>query len=486
MNWKMIWKIIGHILVIETILMIPGFLISIGLQEMNAIRGYAIAIPMTLLAGFFLKAITRNAKRKGFYQREGLIATSLSWLAMSFFGCLPFVFSGEIPSLIDAMFEMISGFTTTGSSILTDVEALDKGLLWWRSFSHWIGGMGVLVFLLAIVPLGGRNQGFTLHILRAESPGPSVGKMAPRIKETAMILYKIYVALTVIDIIFLKAGGLDWFSSFTLAFGTAGTGGFGVLNSSFASYTPYIQWVTTIFMLLFGVNFSIYYLMLLRHFTDVRKDEELKAYIAIILISTVLLVWNVKDLYPTMSDTIRHSAFTVATIISTTGYGSTDFNLWSPFAKCVLLFLMLSGACAGSTGGGIKVIRLLLLGKSFRRNVHENIHPDEISAVRVNGRRVDERVIKNVQAYLIVYVAIIIVSLFIVSLDGFSFETNFSAVMATFNNIGPGFDAVGPTSNFSAYSNLSKIVLSFNMLAGRLEIYPVIMLFSRRAWRKRR
>ncbi len=485
MNWKMIGNITGHILLIETILMIPGFLISVGLHEVHAIHGYLMTFPIVLATGLALRFLTQKTK-KGFYQREGFVATGISWLALSFFGCLPFVFSGEIPHLIDALFEMVSGFTTTGSSILTSVEAVDKGLLWWRSFSHWVGGMGVLVFLLAIVPLGGKNQGFTLHILRAESPGPSVGKMAPRMKQTAMILYKIYIALTAIDVIFLKFGGLDWFSSFTLAFGTAGTGGFGVLNSSFASYTPYVQWVTTVFMLLFGVNFSIYFLLLLGHFKEASKDEELRWYIIIVLTSIVLLVFNVRSLYPTLSETIRHSAFTVSTIISTTGYGSTDFDLWSPFAKCILLFLMLSGACAGSTGGGMKVIRLVLLTKIFRRNVHENLHPDEVSSVRINHRKVDERVVKNVQAYLIIYVMILVVSLLLVSLDGFSFETNFSAVMATFNNIGPGFDVVGPTCNFAAYSNFSKLVLTFDMLAGRLEIYPVMILFSRRCWRSRR
>lgn len=485
MNWKMIWRIIAWILVVEAGLMLPALFISIGYHEPAAIYGYCLTLPIILGCAGILFLLTRNT-RKGFYQREGFVTTGLTWLVMSALGCLPFFFSREIPNYIDCLFEMVSGFTTTGSSILTDVEALDKGLLWWRSFSHWVGGMGVLVFLMAIVPLGGKNQGFTLHILRAESPGPAVGKMAPRMKETALILYRLYFGLTVLNIIFLLAGGMDWFSACCIAFGTAGTGGFSVLNSSCASYSPYIQWVTTIFMFAFAVNFSIYYLLWLRNFKAVWKDEELRGYLLIIAVTITALVLNVRGMYGSLSETIRHCAFTVATIMSTTGYATTDFNLWPAFAKAIILFLMFVGACAGSTGGGIKVIRVILLGKILRRNVHENQHPDEVSAIRINGRKVDEQVIRNCEAYLIAYTAIVILSYLIVSLDGFSVETNISAIMATFNNIGPGLDAVGPTSNFAAYSALSKIVMTFDMLAGRLEIYPIIMLFSRRTWRKRR
>lgn len=485
MNWKMIAKVNAWILCIEAGLMLPALCISLLYNEPRAVYGYCVTLPVILIVSGLLFLLSKNAK-DGFYQREGFVSTGLCWILMSLLGCLPFFFSREIPNFADCFFEMVSGFTTTGSSILTNVEALDKGLLWWRSFSHWVGGMGVLVFLMAIVPLGKKSQGFTLHILRAESPGPSVGKMVPHMKNTAMILYGIYFGLTFLDIIFLLCGGLDWFSSCCLAFGTAGTGGFGLLGDSFASYSPYIQWVTTIFMLLFSVNFSIYFLLLLGHFKDVRKDEELRLFIAIVLGATTLLVLNVRPLYSSMSETIRHCAFTVATLLSTTGYATTDFNLWNPFSKAIILFCMFCGACAGSTGGGIKVIRLLLLGKGLRRNVHENLHPEEVSVVRVNGKKVDEGVMRNVGAYLTAYVAIVIVCFLLVSLDGFSVETNFSAVMATFNNIGPGLDQVGPVESFAYYSNFSKLIFSFAMLAGRLEIYPIIILFSRRTWRKRR
>lgn len=485
MNWKMIWRIIAWILVVETVLMLPSLAISIAYQESAAVYGFLVSIPLILVIAGVLFLLTRNAE-KGFYAKEGLITTGLTWLIMSMLGCLPFFFSREIPNYVDCLFEMVSGFTTTGSSILTDVEAMSKGLLWWRSFSHWVGGMGVLVFLMAIVPLGGRNQGFTLHILRAESPGPSVGKMTPRMKQTAAILYRMYVVLTVLNIMFLLAGGMNWFEACCHAFGTAGTGGFGIKADSYASYSPYLQNVTTVFMLLFSVNFSIYYLLLLRRFTDVIHDEELRTFLLIVFGSIIMLVVCVRPMYATLEETVRHCAFTVSTIISTTGYATTDFNLWPPFAKAILLLLMCIGACAGSTGGGLKVIRVVLLGKIFRRNLHQSQYPDEVSAIRINGRRVEEQVVRNTASYLIVYAAIAMISFLLISIDGFSVESNLSAVFATFNNIGPGLDAVGPTANFSAYSSFSKLVMVFDMLAGRLEIYPIMVLLSRRTWQRAR
>lgn len=485
MNWKMIWRIIAYTLLIEAVLMVPALAISFGYQEMTVVYAYLASIAVIIVVAGVLLLVTKNS-RKGFYARDGLVTAGLTWLAMSMLGCLPFWFSREIPSYVDCLFEMVSGFTTTGSSILTDVEAMSKGLLWWRSFSHWVGGMGVLVFLMAIVPLGGKNSGFTLHILRAESPGPSVGKMTPRMKKTASILYKIYFGLTVINIVLLLAGGMDWFEACCHAFGTAGTGGFGIKADSFASYSPYLQNVTTIFMLLFSVNFTIYYLLLLRKFTDVIRDEELRAFVLIVLGSIIALVFCVRPLYGTLEETIRHSAFTVGTIISTTGYATTDFNLWPAFAKAVVLILMCIGACAGSTGGGIKVIRVVLLGKIFRRNLHQSQHPDEVSAIRINGKRIDEQVVRNTTAYLIIYVAIAVISFLLVSLDGFDVETNLSAVLSTFNNIGPGLGAVGPVSNFASYSDFSKLVMTFDMLAGRLEIYPIIVILSHRTWARTR
>ena len=483
MNYKLIGRIIGFILIIEALFLMPAWLISHAYHEGNAAFSILKSQIIILLAAGLLVLATRDAKHN-YYAKEGLVTTGFAWIAMSLFGALPFYISKEIPSYVDCVFEVASGFTTTGSSILSNVEAMSHGLLYWRSFTHWVGGMGVLVFLLMIVPLSGKNEGFTLHILRAESPGPSVGKLVPRMRQTATILYLIYIVLTVLDFIFLVIGGMPVFDSVCHAFGTAGTGGFGVKGDSFASYSPYLQNVTTVFMLLFGVNFSCYYLLLLKRVKDVFCDEELRTYIAIVVISTLLIAWNISGLYNSLSEVLRHSAFQVATVISTTGYATTDFDQWPAFSKAILLLLMCCGASAGSTGGGMKVARLILLFKSGRRSFHENLHPSEVRKVRMNGSVVDEKVMKSVNGYLIAYVMIIVVSFLAVSLDGFSVETNISAVFATFNNIGPGFQAVGPTCNFSAYSDFSKIVMIFDMLAGRLEILPIMVLFSRSTWKK--
>ncbi len=484
MNYKMIGKILSPLLLIEVAFMVPALALCLYDGSRAAARGFIIAMIATVAVAGILRLLTRNAPA-GFYAREGLVLTGLTWIVMSILGCLPFCISGEIQSFIDALFEMVSGFTTTGSSILPEVESLSRGILYWRSFSHWVGGMGVLVFLMAIVPLSGKNEGFTLHILRAESPGPSVGKLVPRMKNTARILYWLYVALTVLDFLFLMLGGMPWFEALCHAFGTAGTGGFGVKNDSFGSYSPYLVNVTTVFMLLFGVNFSCYYLLLLKRFRDVFADEELRTYIGIVIASTVMITLSIKGLYPTLGEAIRHAAFQVGSIISTTGYGTTNTDLWPPFVKALMLFLMISGASAGSTGGGMKVARIILAMKALRRNIHENLHPSEVSRVRFNKAPVDERVIKNLNGYLIAYFSIIILSFIVVSLDGFSVETNISAVLATFNNIGPGFDAVGATSNFGAYGTLSKLVFIADMLAGRLEIFPILILASRSTWTRR-
>ena len=400
-------------------------------------------------------------------------------------GCLPFRFSGEIPRFIDAFFEIVSGFTTTGASILTDVEALSRGLLYWRSFSHWVGGMGVLVFLLAIAPSGDKGTGFTMHLLRAESPGPSVGQLVPKIRKTAAILYMLYVALTALDVIFLLLGRMPVFEAVCTAFGTAGTGGFGVKADSMASYSPYLQNVTTVFMLLFGVNFSCYYLLLLRQFRAVFRDEELRLYFGIVLGSIALIVWNLRGFYPTFRETVRHAAFQVSSIITTTGFATTDFDLWPGFSKTILLCLMVVGACAGSTGGGLKVARLLLLLKTTRRNISQMLNPRKVLLVRNNDQVVDEQVLSNTNAYLSAYVIILFVSFMLISLDDFSTGTNFSAVLCCFNNIGPGLELVGPTCNFSSFSVLSKLVLILDMLLGRLEIFPLLVLFSPQTWRGR-
>ena len=413
------------------------------------------------------------------------MCVGMGWLFMSLLGCLPFFLSGAIPNYVDALFEIVSGFTTTGASILEQIEGLPYGILYWRSFSHWLGGMGVLVFLLAI-PMGGEGgSGFTMHLLRAESPGPNVGKLVPKMKQTAQILYILYIALTVLDVIFLLIGGMPVFDAVCTAFGTAGTGGFGIKGDSIAGYSPYIQNVCTVFMLLFGVNFSCYYLLLLGQIKSVFKDEELRMYLGIILASILLIVWNLRGYYDTLEETVRHTAFQVASIVSSTGYATTDFDLWPGFSKAILLFLMVIGACAGSTGGGFKCGRALLVVKNMLRSVRQLIRPQRVQVVRMNGQTVDEKVLANTNTYVAAYAIIIIASFLLISVDGFSITTNFSAVLACFNNIGPGFEAVGPTCNFASYSIFSKLILIWDMLAGRLEIFPILILFSRTTWRQR-
>ena len=483
MNYKMIGRFLSRMIAVEAVFLLPALFISLYHAESTAVYAFFITLTIMVLVCGTLFTISRNSG-KVFTAKEGLVCVCVSWIAISLLGCLPFVFSGEIPHFIDALFEMVSGFTTTGASILSDVESLSKGLLYWRSFSHWLGGMGVLVFLLAIAP-GEGGKGFTMHLLRAESPGPDVGKLVPKMKSTAMILYIIYIILTIINFVLLLLGGMDPLEAICTAYGTAGTGGFGIKNDSLASYSPYIQNVTAIFMLLFGINFSCYYLLLLRQVKDVWKDEELRLYCGIVGASIILIVLNIRQLYPTLEETIRHSAFQVSTIITTTGFATTDFDLWPSFSKGILLMLMVIGACAGSTGGGLKCARALLLLKSLRRNISQLIHPKKVQVVRMGSRIVDETVLRNCNAYLAAYVIILVVSFLLVSLDNMSVTTNFSAVLSCFNNVGPGLDAVGPTCNYSAYTPLSKLVLIVDMLAGRLEIFPMLVLFSPSTWRKK-
>ena len=483
MNYKMMGRFLAQIIGIEAAFMLPALFISLGYGEQNAVMGFLYTLGIMVLVGGILFLICRKAG-KLFGAREGLVCVSFSWIVLSLLGCLPFFISGAIPSFVDALFEIVSGFTTTGASILSNVEALPNGLLYWRSFSHWLGGMGVLVFLLAISSGSGRDKGFTMHLLRAESPGPDVGKLVPRMKQTAMILYIIYIVMTVLNVIFLLIGKMPLFDAVCTAFGTAGTGGFGIKNDSIASYSPYIQNVCTVFMFLFGVNFSCYYLLLLRQIRGVFKDEELRLYFGIALISIVLIVLNIRPLYTSTGETIRHAAFQVSSIMTTTGFATTDFDLWPSFSKGILLALMVIGASAGSTGGGLKVARVLLIFKSLRRSIRRVLNPQKVLVVRNNGRTVDEKVLDNTNAYLAAYVIIIILSFLTISLDGFSTGTNISAVLACFNNIGPGLEAVGPTCNYGAYSILSKLVLIADMLAGRLEIFPILVLLSRSTWKR--
>ena len=481
MNYKMMGRFIAQILLIEGMFMLPALFISISMEETAAVHGFLITLAVTFCLGGLLQLLCKGAK-SAFYATEGMVCVAVSWLVLSLIGALPFRISGAIPAYIDAFFETVSGFTTTGASILPEVESMAKGLLYWRSFTHWVGGMGVLVFLLAVAP-GANGKGFTMHLLRAESPGPSVGKLVPKMRKTAVILYSLYILLTVLDILFLLAGKMSFFEAVCTAFGTAGTGGFGVKNDSIAGYRPYLQNVTTVFMLLFGVNFSCYYLLMLRQFRSVFKDEELRLYFGIVLGSIALIVWNLRGFYGTLEETIRHASFQVASIITTTGFATTDFDLWPSFSKTILLCLMVVGACAGSTGGGIKAARVLLLFKSLKRNIQQMLHPRKVQMIRNNGAVVDERTITGTNAYLAAYVIILFVSFMVISLDGFSTGTNFSAVLACFNNIGPGLEAVGPVCNYSAFSAMSKLVLILDMLLGRLEIFPILVLFSYETWK---
>lgn len=480
MNYKMMGRFLAQIVAVEAVFLLPALGISLFCGETGAVRGFLYTLAVMGAAAIVLFAFCRKAERF-FGAREGFVCVSIGWIVLSLLGCLPFWFSGAIPSFIDAFFEIVSGFTTTGASILPEVESLPKGILYWRSFSHWVGGMGVLVFLLAVSP-GGGGTGFTMHLLRAESPGPDVGKLVPRMRKTAAILYLIYIVLTIINIVFLLVGRMSLFDAVCTAFGTAGTGGFGIRNDSMASYSPYIQNVCTVFMMLFGVNFSCYYLLLLGNFKSVLKDEELRLYLGVAIGAVLLIAVNIQGLYSSFRETLRHAAFQVASVMTTTGFATTDFDLWPSFSKSVLLMLMIIGACAGSTGGGLKCARVLLLFKILRRNIRQVLHPRKVQVVRVGGKVVNEQVLDNTNAYLAAYVIIIILSTIAISLDGFSITTNLSAVLACFNNIGPGLEAVGPTCNFGAYSVLSKLVLILDMLAGRLEIFPILVLFSRSTW----
>ena len=485
MNVKSISRTVGLILLITGIFQLFPLLIAVIDHEPRNILAYIESLCLILLVGSALLLFSRGGNRM-FSAQEGFAATGLSWIFMSAFGALPFFLSGQIPSYVDAFFEMVSGFTTTGASILTDVEALSRCNLFWRSFSHWLGGMGVLVFLLAVVPGARKNGGTGIYLMRAESPGPSVDKLTPHLRQTAMILYGIYILLTALCIVCLLLGGMPVFDSFCIAFGTAGTGGFAIKNSSMGGYSYFLQTVVTVFMSLFGVNFSLYYMLLLRKFKAVFKNEELRLYFGIAASSIVLIAINISCMYNTVYEAVHHAAFQVVSIMTTTGYGTVDFEQWPAFSKAILLSLMFIGASAGSTGGGLKVSRVLLLMKSIRRTIRKALHPRRVQPVYMDGRAVSEEVCDNVNAYLAIYCVILVLSFAIISVDGFSIGTNFSAVASCFNNIGPGFELVGATQNFSIYSDLSKIILSLDMLLGRLEIFPLLLLLSPDTWSRRR
>ena len=479
MNYRMISHILGWVLKIEAVAMILPLICCFIFNEGAVMFSFAVCIAICIVLGTALTIF--HPSNKTMYAKEGFVTVALSWIVISLIGAVPFVLSGSIPSYVDAFFEISSGFSTTGASILTDVNTLPKSLLMWRSLSHWIGGMGVLVFLMAILPLSGSGN---LYLLKAESPGPSVSKLVPKVKSTAKMLYTLYVIFTTIEIVLLLAGGLSWFEALTLSFGTAGTGGFAIANSGIADYSPYVQYVINIFMILFGIDFSLYYILFFKEAKAVLKSDELKSYLGIIVLSTLLIFVNCRDLYATAEETFRHAAFTVGSIITTTGYSTTDFNLWPQFSKAIVVMLMFSGACAGSTGGGVKVSRIIIVLKSIIKEIRIGAHPRNTIKLKMNGRLLEHETIRGVNVFFAAYGIIFAVALLIISLDNFDFTTNFTAVLATLNNIGPGLEMVGPMGNFSAFSPLSKIVMSLCMLTGRLEIFPMLLLLSPYTWKK--
>ena len=479
MNYKVILHTLGWVLNIEAFAMVLPLICSLCYSEWDMAKIFLLSIAICLVIGILLTR--KPLEKKTMYAKEGFICVGLSWIILSIFGSLPFIFSGTT-SIVDALFETASGFTTTGASILSDVEILPKGLLFWRSFTHWLGGMGVLVFLVALLPLAGGNN---LHLLKAESPGPSVSKLVPKVRSTAKILYFMYIGLTAIMLVFMLAGGMNLFDSLTLTFGTAGTGGFGILNSGCADYSPYIQWVITIFMMLFGVNFTLYYLLLLGKIKDVIKSEELRAYIGIILFAIIVILLNCKDMYQNIGDAIRHTAFQVGAVITTTGYSTVDFDAWPTFSRTVMVLLMFFGAMAGSTGGGIKVSRIMILFKSVKKEIFSSIHPNSTKKITMDGRPVEHQVVRGVNNYMAAYAIIFAISVLLISLDNYSPATNFTAVLSAINNIGPGLEAVGPTQNFSIFSDFSTLVLTADMLIGRLEIFPFLVLLSPRVWKNK-
>ena len=424
--------------------------------------------------------IVNKPRSNVFYIREGCVATALGWIVMSVMGCLPFYFSREIPRFTDALFETVSGFTTTGASVLSDVESLSYCMLFWRSFTHWIGGMGVLVFLLTVLQMPGGSR---MNLMKAESPGPTVGKLRPKVRQTARILYAIYFVLTVAEIVLLMAGGMPWFDSVTTAFGSAGTGGFGIKNDSLMSYSPYIQWVTAVFMTLFGVNFSFYYLLLYRKWKQAFTFEEVRTYLLIILAATALIILDLRHAGLAPADTVRDAFFQVSSIITTTGFSTVDFNLWPETSRTVLVILMFIGACAGSTGGGIKVSRFSVVFKTMFKELHSYVFPHSVRKIKVDGKSVEHEVIRGINVFFLTFMVIFTLSVLCLSLEGRDLVTNFTAVAATINNIGPGLELVGPTGNFGLFSDFSKYVLIFDMLAGRLEMFPMLVLFYPPTWR---
>ncbi len=479
MNYRIISKVLGRVMAVLAALMIPPIIAALYYGE----EIYYFVATMAISGALAVLLSLPRLKYRDFYAREGFVSVALSWLLISMVGALPFVIAGEIPSYIDAFFEIVSGFTTTGATILTDIEAVSKGLLLWRSLSHWIGGMGVLVFIMAVVPL---SEERSMHIMRAEVPGPVVGKLVPRIRLSSAITYLMYIALTVILIILLCAGGMPFFDSLNHAMATAGTGGFSVKQLSIGYYdSVYIDVVTSIFMLLFGVNFSIYFLLLMKKFRAALLDSEFLGYFGIALGVSVLIALDIIDEYGGFWNAFRYSLFQVSSLMTTTGFATADFTLWPAFSKSLLIIVMLIGASAGSTGGGLKVSRVIIFFKTASQEIGKMLNPRRTASVRVNGRALATTTIRNTLVFISLYFLITLVLVVLVSLDGYDFETTFASVVSCMSNVGPGLGPAGPMGSFDIFSDLSKVLLSFGMLIGRLEIFPILILFSPATWRKR-
>lgn len=479
MNRRMVFYMIGRLITVEAALLLLPLITAAVYKEINIVIAFSITVGIALAAGFGLTFISRPGN-KLIFAKEGFVIVALSWILMSVIGALPFVISGEIPNFFDAFFEIVSGFTTTGASIITDVEGLSHGSLFWRSFTHWIGGMGVLVFIMAVVP---SSTDRSIHIMKAEVPGPIVGKLVPRVRQTARILYLIYVAMTFVMVVFLLCGGMSFFESLIHTFGTAGTGGFGVKADSVAGYSPYIQWVITVFMLMFGINFNLYYFLLLRRFSNVFKSGELWTYLGIWVAATAIIAVNIYN--GSVEEAIRLSAFQVSSICTTTGFSTADFNSWPVLSKAILFLLMFTGGMAGSTAGGLKTSRIVLLFKTVKREFSRMLHPRSVAVVRFEGKQVSDVTLNSVASYFSLYIGVFVLAFLVIAVDSSDFETGFSAVAACINNVGPGFGKVGPTSSFADFSWFSKVVLSFSMLLGRLELYPLMIALSSSTWRKK-
>ena len=475
----MIAYIIGRILLTEAALLVLPLLVTVLYGESPV----PFLIPILLLALCGGAMGWKKPKSTALYARDGLAVVALAWICMSLFGALPFVLSGDIPNYVDAFFETVSGFTTTGSSILTEIEPLSRGGLFWRSFTHWVGGMGVLVFVMAILPM---NDGHGMHLMRAEVPGPTVGKLVSRMSDTAKILYSIYLVMTVVEIVLLLVGGMPLYDAAIHAFGTAGTGGFSCRNLSVGAYdSVYFDVVIGVFMLLFGVNFNLYYFLLIRRFRDVLHSEELRAYLLIVAASVLAIAVNISHLYQSFAASLRYAFFQVSSIITTTGYATADFNAWPAFSRAILVTLMFVGACAGSTGGGMKVARVVILAKTSVCDMRKMLHPNAVATVRFEGKPIGEKNIRSVHLFLTVYLIVFTISCLLLSLEEMDLVTTFTAVAACMNNIGPGLEVVGPMGNFAAFSPWAKVLLSFDMLVGRLEIFPMLLLFAPSIWKRK-